>query len=80
MIYLVSLTVSVSTHRASCRLLSASSSRWDEAPLRMIEQACATGGSCVGVRGRIRGRVTVSVGVRVGVRVRVRVRVKVLSH
>mmetsp|Transcript_7021 Transcript_7021/g.7135 ORF Transcript_7021/g.7135 Transcript_7021/m.7135 type:complete len:222 (-) Transcript_7021:141-806(-) len=36
----VSLTVSVSTHRASCRDLSASSRRWEEAPRRMIEQAC----------------------------------------
>lgn len=38
-IYLVSLTVSVSTQRASCRDLSASSRRWLEAPRRMMEQA-----------------------------------------
>ncbi len=38
-ITLVSLTVSVNTHKASCNDRSASSSRWDDAPRRMIEQA-----------------------------------------
>jgi hypothetical protein len=37
--HLVSFTVSVRTHRASCSDLSASSKRCEEAPRRMIEQA-----------------------------------------